>query len=60
MRDGSVKRMQFELKRSKFWVCAAKKSGMPMDDVQAAKDWMKANPGFSSKKVWQGVRNGVA
>lgn len=52
--------MQFELKRSKFWVCAAKKSGMPMDDVQAAKDWMKANPGFSSKKVWQGVRNGVA
>jgi|GEM_PF-3517354 hypothetical protein len=53
MRDGSVKLMQYELKRSKFWVCAAKKSGMPMDDLQAAQAWMKANPQFSSRKVWR-------
>lgn len=53
MRDGSVKLMIYELKRSKFWVCAAKKSGMPMDDVKAARQWMKDNQSFSSNKVWR-------
>ena len=54
MRDGTVKLMQYELKRSKFWVCAAKKSGMPMDDLAAAKLWIKNNQDFSSRKVWRG------
>ena len=53
MRDGSVKLMIYELKKSQFWVCAAKKCGMPMDDVRAARQWMKENQDFSSEKVWK-------
>ena len=52
--------MQYELNRSKFWVGAAKKSGMPMDDIQAARRWIKENQDFSSEKVWNNQKKRAA
>lgn len=55
-RNGSVKVLQFELNRSQFWVCAAKKSGMPTETTQEARKWIAENPDFTANKVWRGSR----
>lgn len=55
-KDGSVKVMQFELRKCKSWVCAAKKMGMPTDKKEKAEEWIKKNPSFSSYNVWVGRR----
>lgn len=48
-----VKEMAHETGRSHYFISAAKKAGMPMHSVEAAKAWLDKHDDFSAYLVWR-------